>query len=343
MPSDTKTRTILLADLVGSSTQMSRLDTEQGADFILDATQPIQAAIRDHDGQVIKFTGDGYFGTFESANDALEAADEIRNHFLRQRYTPNGIALDGVRLVVHTADIMVTDNDIVGDGVIVVARLEKNVPTNSVWVTAATREVCSNTNLLFESVGEVRIRGRARAIEVYALQSSETSYIEEDIVLLVTDLHRYIEIGETLSPSDLNDWLLKWGNLHREAVQGLKGRVRQFVADMALLTFTHVDDAIQCLLNLQALSDIHNRNNTSLPPYSFKSAIAHGNLILSPTGIVGPLVNQTFEVLNKTPRTSLGIHPDACTDIAEVYRQRCELIADAGIYLFKQEINMPQQ
>lgn len=342
MPSDTKTRTILLADLVGSSTQMSRLDTEQGADFIHDATLPIREAIREHDGQVIKFTGDGYFGTFESANDALEAADQIRNHFLRQRYTPNGIALDGVRLVVHTADIMVTENDIVGDGVIVVARLEKNVPTNSVWVTAATREVCSNTNLLFESVGEVRIRGRARALEVYALQSSETSYIEPDVVLLITDLHRYIEIGESLSPTELNDWLLKWGNLHREAVQGLKGRVRQFIADMALLTFTSTDEALHCALNLIALADVHNRSNTHLPPYTFKAAIAQGDLILSPTGIVGPLVNRTFQVLNHTPRTCVALHPEAHDLLSEVYRERCDVVADLGIYLLRHEVSVQQ-
>jgi class 3 adenylate cyclase len=126
--SDTKTRTIILADLVGSTSKVTRMETEQGADFLLDATQPIEDAIKQHDGRVIKFTGDGYLGTFESADDALETADEIRNHFLRQRYTPAGIMLDGVRIVVNTADIVLEGDDIVGDGVIVVARLEKNVP-----------------------------------------------------------------------------------------------------------------------------------------------------------------------------------------------------------------------
>src|SRR5688572_17078789 len=121
MHSVTKTRTILLADLVGSSVQVTGLETEQGADFIGDAMQPIEAAVLQHDGTIIKFTGDGYLTTFESADDALEAAEQIRNHFLRQRYTPAGIMLDGVRIVINTSDVVIEDNDIIGDGVIVAA------------------------------------------------------------------------------------------------------------------------------------------------------------------------------------------------------------------------------
>jgi hypothetical protein len=49
--SDTKTRTIILADLVGSTSKVTRMETEQGADFLLDATQPIEDAIKQHDGR----------------------------------------------------------------------------------------------------------------------------------------------------------------------------------------------------------------------------------------------------------------------------------------------------
>ena len=340
MPSDTKTRTILLADLVGSTSKVTGMETEQGADFIHDATQPIEDSIMHHDGTIIKFTGDGFIGTFESADDALEAADDIRNHFLRQRYTPTGIALDGVRIVLNTADVVVQDDDIVGDGIIVAARLEKNVPTNSIWLTAATREVCSNTIFSFEDIGEIHIRGRARPVHVYALAASEANFIEEGLTLMITDLHRYVQIGETLSPGDLNDWLMKWGNLHREAVQGIKGRVRQFVADMALMTFIDPDEAMHALLNLKALVRIHNEKSEShLPAYNFKASMAYGNLILSPTGIVGALVNHSFDILNHTPRGRVCI--DAATyQHVRRYKDHFEPFeaADERLYIVSQAV-----
>lgn len=312
---DTKTRTILLADLVGSTTQVTRLEAERGADFLHDATQPIQDAIIEHDGKVIKFTGDGFLGTFESADDALEAAEHIRNHFVRQRYTPTGIALDGVRVVVHTSDIVIEDNDIVGDGVIVVARLEKNAPPNSIYVTATTREVCSDRAFTFDDVGEIHIRGRSRPVRVFQLQGSEASYVDEGVTLLITDLHHYVKTGESLSPHELNDWLQQWGNMHRESVAG-QGRVRQFIADMSLLTFPTPDDAFHAYLNLRAMVNIHNeRRQNALPPYFFKAALSYGDLILSPTGVVGPLVNRTFKVLNQTPRNGFGLSTDAYTHL----------------------------
>ena len=308
MPSDTKTRTILLADLVGSTSQVTQMETEQGADFLQDATSPIKEAVIENDGRVVKFTGDGYFATFESADDALAAAEDIRNHFMRQRYTPAGIQLDGVRIVINTADIVLQDNDIVGDGVIVTARLEKYVPTNAIWVTAATREVCSSNIYKFEDMGKIELRGRSHPVQVYALQDSEASYVEHGITLVITDMHRYVTIGESLSPAELNDWLLKWGNLHREAVHGLKGRVRQFIADMSLLTFSSPDEAYHALLNLEALVKIHNEKSESgLPNYNFKACVCTGDLILSPTGVVGPLVNMAFEVLDCTPRDKISL------------------------------------
>lgn len=340
MPSETKTRTILLADLVGSTSKVTHLETEQGAEFLHDATQPIEDAILQNDGKIIKFTGDGFIGTFESADDALQAADDIRNNFLRQRYTPSGILLDGVRIVINTADIVLKDNDIVGDGIIVAARLEKNVPTNHIWVTAATREVSSSTAFGFTNVGEIQIRGRARPVHVYELQSNDTNYTEENIVLLVTDLHRYKEVGETLDPSQLNDWLLKWHNLHREAVRGIKGRVRQFVADMALMTFNDPDEAFHALLNLLALIKIHNEKSESdLPPYYFKAAMSRGDLILSPTGVVGPLVNRTFEVLNHTPRTRICLSETAYETLKH-YRGQVERfhVEDETLYIVKEGI-----
>ncbi len=40
---------------------------------------------------------------------------------------------------------------------------------------------------------------------------------------------------------------------------------------------------------------------------SFAAAISTGDLILSPTGVVGRLVNQTFRILNASPRKMITI------------------------------------
>jgi class 3 adenylate cyclase len=123
----------------------------------------------------------------------------------------------------------------------------------------------------------------------------------------------------------MHRWLLTWGDLHRKAVSGLKGRVRQFIADMALVTFNDGDDAVHGLLNLRALSALHNKTYPDIPPIRFKAALATGDLVLSPTGIVGRLVNHTFDLLNATPRCTISLDEAVYRQLA-AYRDRCRLI-----------------
>ncbi|MBN2303924.1 MAG: hypothetical protein JXQ72_05580 [Anaerolineae bacterium] len=316
-----RTLTILQADLVGSSAHITSIPQKQAVDYLHDATLPIRQIVEDNNGTVIKFTGDGYLVTFESVAHGLRAAEKIRHHFLRQTHTPGGISLDGVRIILNTADVTVQDNDIIGDGVAVASRLEKNVPTNHVYVTRAVYEVADDAEFTFEPVGEMRPRGWHRPVMVYQLISSEASFIDPGIFMMITDLHGLIRYGETLNASEMNQWMLTWGDLHRQAVSGLKGRVRQFIADMALVTFSDADDAIQAVLNLRALATVHNQSRPTLPPIEFKAAICTGDLILTPTGLVGKLVNRTFDLLNAAPRGIVAIGDDVYAQL-DVYQEQ---------------------
>jgi class 3 adenylate cyclase len=316
----TQTLSILLVDLVGTTRKVTNTDTLKAAQYIEDAMRPIREAITEHEGTFVKFTGDGCLATFTSARQALICADAIRDHFIRQKYTPGGLPVDGVRIVVNTSDVVCEDDgDIVGDGIIVCARLEKSVPANQVWVTAATREVAGVSDFVFQPIGEIQLRGRTVPINVYSLENTELSYVENGVSLLVTDLHRYKHIGENFSPSALNDYLMRWADLHRRAIVGLRGQVRQFVADLALLTFNTPEDAYQAANKLRLLTKTHNLNlNDEMHGYHFKAAIGTGDLILSPTGVVGRLVNTTFDLLNNTPRNGLRIDAESYRNLRTV-------------------------
>jgi class 3 adenylate cyclase len=303
----TQTLTILLADLVGSSTHLTTMPQKQAVEYLQDATLPIREIIEEYEGTVIKFTGDGYLAAFDCVADALRAAEKIRHHFLRQTHTPTGISLDGVRVVLNTADVTVQDDDIMGDGVALASRLEKDVPTNQVYATRAVQAVADDAEFSFEPAGEMRPRGWHRPVKVYQLLSTEASFVDPNVFLLITDLHGLIKTGENLPASIVSQWLLTWGDMHRQAVTDLQGRVRQFIADMALVTFTNADDAMRGVLNLRALAAHHNQTHPDLPPIDFAAAISTGDLILSPTGVVGHVVNQTFRLLNASPRKTITI------------------------------------
>lgn len=327
----TRTLSILLADLVGSSHQVTKVSTQRGAEFLGDATRPIENAIKRYNGKLVKFTGDGFLATFESARDALLCGDTIRDHYIRQRQTPSGLVVDGVRVVINTADVVCENDDILGDGVIVCARLEKSVPTNQVWLTEATRGVVGlNNDFIFQPIGKVHLRGRPQPVTVFALENTEQSFIEYGIVLVVTDLHQYVDVGETTPPLAFNEWISRWANLHREACAGLRGQIRQFVADRALMTFVNADDAIQALLNLKSLAQKYNEHHPDGHPYQFQAVMTTGDLLLSPTGVAGKLVNTTFDFLNAAPRQSICLDPSTYERIQDYQKRLSAIELPAG-------------
>jgi class 3 adenylate cyclase len=317
----TRTLTILLADLVGSSAHLTTIPQKQAVEYLQDATIPIRETIEDYEGVVIKFTGDGYLATFESVAQALRAAEKIRHHFLRQTHTPTGISLDGVRVILNTADVTAQDNDVFGDGVALVSRLEKDVPTNQIYVTPAVCAIADDAEFTFELAGDFRPRGWHQTIKVYQLLPTEANFVDPNVFLLITDLHGLISAGESLSASQMNRWLLTWGDMHRQAVVGIKGRVRQFITDMALVTFATADDAAQGVINLRALAAVHNKNAPDLPPIRFAAAISAGDLILSPTGVVGRVVSQAFRLLHASPRETITIEAGVYEQLQE-YQDR---------------------
>src|SRR5262245_53615341 len=126
----TKTLTILIVDIVGSTPLVEQASRQQLIGMIEDVTLPIRQAVTEFGGTVVKFTGDSYLSVFESASDALYASARIIDSFIGQPILPTGQRLEGCRVVLHTGDAILTDDDVIGECVVIPSRLEKHVPTN---------------------------------------------------------------------------------------------------------------------------------------------------------------------------------------------------------------------
>ncbi len=115
---------ILVADVVGFS-RLAEAD-EAGAYARLKAhlSELIEPTIAEHDGRVIKSTGDGLLADFDSVVDAVECAAEIQRGMARRNQgVPEDRRID-FRIGVNLGDIIIDADDIQGSGVNIAARLE---------------------------------------------------------------------------------------------------------------------------------------------------------------------------------------------------------------------------
>ncbi len=172
---------ILAADVVGYSRLMGANDT--GTLAALKALQAdfIDGKIAQHQGRIVKLTGDGMLVEFPSVVNAVACAAEVQRGMRdRNGRVPQNRRIE-FRIGVNLGDVIIEGEDIFGDGVNVAARLEEIAPVGGIAVSQSVRDhVGKRLHLIFEDIGERRLKNIERPIRVYsvsldALPTEQTS------------------------------------------------------------------------------------------------------------------------------------------------------------------------
>ena len=172
---------ILAADVVGYSRLMGANET--GTLSALKALQAdfIDVKIAQHQGRIVKLTGDGMLVEFPSVVNAVACAAEVQRGMRdRNARVPQNRRIE-FRIGVNLGDVIIEGEDIFGDGVNVAARLEEIAPVGGIAVSQSVRDhVGKRLHLIFEDIGERRLKNIERPIRVYsvsldALPTEQTS------------------------------------------------------------------------------------------------------------------------------------------------------------------------
>lgn len=166
--SDTIERTVLFADLSGSTGLFENLGNTQATTLVTRCVQAVAQAVLDHDGRVVKTMGDGLFAVFRLPLEAILAADEMHRSVLHvgQR------AQVRVRLqvAVEHGEVVAVGDDYFGDAINVAARLLQHADESE---TLATEHVRTRLPLReqtrFRALSKMHLRGRQEPVLVYSL------------------------------------------------------------------------------------------------------------------------------------------------------------------------------
>src|SRR6266496_2426402 len=173
--------TILAADVVG----YSRLTgvNESGTIAALKTLRKdlVDRKIAEHNGRIVKLTGDGMLIEFPSVVNAVACAADIQRAVrARNASVPPETRIE-FRIGVNVGDVIVEGDDILGDGVNVAARLESIAPPGGIAVSPAVRDhVGKRLDLPFEDMGERRLKNIERPIRVYSISLDAPSTRQTD-------------------------------------------------------------------------------------------------------------------------------------------------------------------
>ena len=166
---------ILAADVVGYSRLMG-VD-EAGTLAALKAIRAdfIEGKIAEHQGRIVKLTGDGMLVEFPSVVSAVACAAEVqRGVGKRNADVPLDRRLE-FRIGINLGDVIVEGEDIYGDGVNVAARLEGIADAGGITVSQSVRDhVGDRLALTFEDRGEQQLKNIEKPVRVYDVRLEES-------------------------------------------------------------------------------------------------------------------------------------------------------------------------
>ncbi len=125
---------IVFTDVVGYSARMQK--EEEGTLSLLEQDFTTMKEFSDGlSGTILKSTGDGLLIYFASAVNAVTWAVKTQRHFAERAQVELLTKILRHRVGVHVGDVFRTEDDVVGDGVNIAARVQAEAPTGGVCIS----------------------------------------------------------------------------------------------------------------------------------------------------------------------------------------------------------------
>ena len=156
---------IFAADVVGYSRLIGADEEGTLERFQAHRRELIDPKIAEHQGRIVKTTGDGFLVEFASPVKAVRCAIDVQQGMAdRNADIPEARRIE-FRIGINLGDVVVEDGDIYGDGVNVAARLEGIAEPGTVYISRAVRDfVQDRPEITVEDLGEKSLKNIADTI-----------------------------------------------------------------------------------------------------------------------------------------------------------------------------------
>jgi adenylate cyclase len=168
---------IFAADVAGYSRLIGADEEGTLARLKAHRRELIDPTIAEHQGRIVKTTGDGVLAEFASPVKAVRCAIDVQYGMAeRNAGVPEGQRIE-FRIGINLGDVIVEDDgDIYGDGVNVAARLENIAEPGAVYISRTVRDFVDGTpELVLEDLGERELKNIARPVQVFRIAPPQTA------------------------------------------------------------------------------------------------------------------------------------------------------------------------
>lgn len=247
-----RTTVVMKTDLRGSTPHFRALP-EADLSAVLAAHRKLVADVAaKHQGEIVKPEGDAFWIVFPSVTAACLAGLDMQDE-LRLAQPGRGDDRLAMRIVVTLGDVQIEEGALVGDPVVLAARIEAITPPDEIYLSLSAWLAVKSAEVRTTSVGAFPMKGFDELVPVHRVESRHRTRVFRDQYIVASDLSSF---GTFLETHDLPEVERLLDDL-LEAVQAVchefDGTTRFSTGDSYFLTF---DDPAAALAAVERLWEI---------------------------------------------------------------------------------------
>jgi class 3 adenylate cyclase/tetratricopeptide (TPR) repeat protein len=155
---------IMFSDIAGYTALMGR-DEDLAYKLVKSNVRVHQEVIKKHHGKLVKEMGDGVLSSYPSGREAVAAALELQQHYLKSKK-------HSLRIGIHFGEVIEDAHDVFGDAVNIASRLQTLGHPNSILFSKSIKEdIDGLPEFPFVDLGKFHLKNVVKDIQIYALAS----------------------------------------------------------------------------------------------------------------------------------------------------------------------------
>ena len=166
---------ILAADVAGYSRLMGA-DEEGTFNTLKACRQSIDGCVAEKGGRIVATGGDSVLAEFTSAVEAVRCALAMQEGIAACNIDVPEERCMRFRIGINLGDVMISGDDILGDGVNIAARLEQIAEPDSIYISGTVYDQVRNKiDLAYTDLGEQTVKNIAQPVRTYRVSEGETT------------------------------------------------------------------------------------------------------------------------------------------------------------------------
>jgi class 3 adenylate cyclase len=220
-----RTTVIMKTDIRGSTVRFRALPEVDLDALLTEHRRFVSRLAAAHDGRIVKPEGDGFWMVFPSVTAGALAAIAMQEE-LRLAQVGKGDHRLAMRIVLTLGDVLHQEGALVGDAVVLAARVEDITPPDQIYLSAAAWLAVNQAEVRTSFVDAFALKGFPQPVLVYRIEQTHRSRVIAGQYIVITNLLGYTALVAKSPMATMEQILNRLFELHDRVCRECSGTNR---------------------------------------------------------------------------------------------------------------------